>query len=538
MQDEEWARVHLYNSVMGSEDFARYIIGTNFGHFEWSSCRLGEPRRPARKEIYKVFVKSLKGKQKEAWERFHTIRVNVDFYRRFDQLEKTEVFKREFSKEELEGTIAGSEQVLRKTLGRKNLRLFEEYVIPYLDDPHPHKDEYRFDLSIAQRWILKRVFDLGWTTERFGKFDREVNRDWGYGRGSRKPERIGKKYQWIAYHEFLARVADTFEFRGDSLSNRTEKYEGTYQVSYVRDIDPSCLLGGTKRQEWEPHTTTWWFPSLYDSWDSETNDVKWLKNFRDLPAIRPLIEVTNPKNGSKWLVMEAYYQWEQPTATGEDRFEIQRREFWYMLNSYIVRKSDVDELFEWAKKRDFMGRWMPESHETTRVFLGEFFWAPAFKYHNIPYYNHVGWTRGQSKRVPKEVLVSTDQYMHEYSGYDCSISKTINIYLLAKWVADNMGLRWNGVEGHFFNDKGDLIAFDPSIETSGPGALLIKRDAFRKFLNDNGYDVLWTILGEKNLIGGHLSHENWKGRLELSGAYRIRENRIEGAINTRFHSRD
>ena len=537
MPEEEWARVHLYNSVMGSEDFARYIIGTNFGHFKWSSRRLDERRKPTRKEIYQRFVKSLKGKQKEAWEQFHTIRMNVDFYRRADQSETKEIYGREFTEEEIRGAITVSEQAFRKTLGRKRLKLFEEYVIPYLDDPDPYKDEYRFDLSIAQRWIFKKVLNLGWTTERFGRFDRKVNRHSGYGRGSRKPERIGKKYQWIAYYEFLARVSDNFEFRGDSWSSRTEKYEGPYQVGYVRDIDPSCLLERTKRQEWEPHTTTWWFPSSYDSWDSVTDDVKWLKNFRDLPAIEPLMEVTNPKDGSKWLVLEAYYQWEQPTATGEDRFEIQRREFWYMLKSYIVRKPDVDELFEWAKKRDFMGRWMPESHEITRVFLGEFFWTPAFQYHNIPYYNHEGWTRGQGKRLPKEVLVSTDQYMREHSGYDCSISETINIYLPAKWIADNMGLRWHGVEGHFFNNKGNLIAFDPSIETSGPGALLINRDVFLKFLNDNGYDVLWTLLGEKNLIGGDMSPESWKGRLELSGAYRMREDKIEGTINTRFHSR-
>jgi len=78
MRDEEWARVDLYDSVMGFEDFARYIIGTNSGHFNWSSRRLNEPRRPSR------------------------------------------------------------------------------------------KDEHRFDLSVAQRWIFKRVLNLGWTVEQFG----------------------------------------------------------------------------------------------------------------------------------------------------------------------------------------------------------------------------------------------------------------------------------------------------------------------------------------------------------------------------------
>jgi hypothetical protein len=536
MPEEEWARVHLYNSVMGSEDFARYIIGTNFGRFKWSSRRLGERRKPTRKEIYQRFVKSLKGKQKEAWEQFHTIRMNADFYRRADQSETKEIYGREFAEEEIRGAITVSEQAFRKTLCRKRLKLFEEYVIPYLDDPDPYKDEYRFDLSIAQRWIFKKVLNLGWTTERFGRFDRKVNRHSGYGRGSRKPERIGKKYQWIAYYEFLARVSDNFEFRGDSWSRRTEKYEGTWQLR--RDIDPSFLLSKTGREEWEPHTNTWWFLSSYDAWDIEPDDIKWLKSSKDLPSIEPLLSVMNPEDGSKWLILEAFYNWEQPTPPGEDRFEIPRREIWYMIKSYIVKKSNMEELFDWAKRQDFSGRWMPESDELYNVFFGEFFWAPAFEYHNIPYYYHDGWTLGHDNRIPKKVLVSTDQYMQERGGYDCSINETINVHLPSKWIADKMALRWNGVEGHFFNEKGDLIAFDPSVRTRGPAALLMNQYQFLTFLNENGYDILWTILGEKNMIGGGMSHKEWKGRLELSGAFRIRENRLEGAIKTRFRSRD
>ncbi|MHA1279852.1 MAG: AVAST type 2 anti-phage system protein Avs2 [Candidatus Helarchaeota archaeon] len=535
MPDEEWARVALYNSVMGFRDFARYIIGTNSGHFNCSSRRLNEPRKPSRKEIYEDFVKSLTDSQRKAWERYYTKRLNVEFYRRLDKADRGEIFKREIAEEEFDYAIASTEQSFRKTLGKKKLKVFEDYVLPYLNNPDPYKDEYRFDLSVAQRWIFKRVLDLGWTVERFGRFDRNIKR-YSYGREANKPERIGKKYQWIAYHEFLARVSDNFEFKGDSWSNGVEKYEGPWQIGYIRDIDPSCLLKKTERQEWQPHQNTWWFPSSYNAWDSEPDDVKWLRNSEDLPAIEPLIEVTNPEDGLRWLVLEAIYRWEQPTPPGKERYEIPRREIWYMIKSYIVKKSDIDELFDWAKKQNFMGRWMPESHETTRVFLGEFFWAPAFVYHNIPYFHHEGWTRGYDNRIPKEVLVTTDQYMQEGSGYDRSIDETIKIYLPAKWIVDNMCLRWKGVEGHFYDNQGNLIAFDPSVRFPGPGALLINRDVFLKFLNDNDYDLLWTILGEKNIIGGRLSHEDWKGRLQLTGTYRIHQHNLDGVVNAKFIS--
>lgn len=56
----------------------------------------------------------------------------------------------------------------------------------------------RFDLQRIQRYVLSRVFELGWTAKRFGHFDEYEIRS--TGREAAKPERIGKKYQWIGYH--------------------------------------------------------------------------------------------------------------------------------------------------------------------------------------------------------------------------------------------------------------------------------------------------------------------------------------------------
>ena len=72
------------------------------------------------------------------------------------------------------------------------------------------------------------------------------------GRGTRKPERIGKKYQWIAYHEILAHISDHYQYRvsyNDLVPE--DAYRGTWQLD-VRDIDPSAVVVATARRRERP----------------------------------------------------------------------------------------------------------------------------------------------------------------------------------------------------------------------------------------------------------------------------------------------
>jgi hypothetical protein len=77
-----------------------------------------------------------------------------------------------------------------------------------------------------------------------GKFV-EKCRSYGSGRGRSSPghERIGKKYQWLAFYELLARVADNFDKydRWGFSEAEIEPYEDP-RNPYVRDIDPTMMI--------------------------------------------------------------------------------------------------------------------------------------------------------------------------------------------------------------------------------------------------------------------------------------------------------
>ncbi len=388
-------------------------------------------------------------------------------------------------------------------------------------------------MAAVRRWILQRVMDLGWTVDRFGEFDNLVNYNFHEGRSGHKRERIGKKYQWLAYNEILARAADSLEYRERHGDGTATAYEGPWQL-HARDIDPSLVLSKTLREQWRTHSNSWWFPVAYDAWKVGSSDQEWLTILNDLPDVAKLVSVTNPEDRSSWLVLEGFYRWEQPVAPGEEPHEQERRDLWHMIKSYLVSAKDIGEMFKWAKKQNFMGRWMPESRDLYRVFLGEFFWSRAYKYHDSPYYGGEEWTRGTSNRLPKPVLVTSESYIQEQGGYDCSIDESISIQLPTKTLVEKMKLQWNGKEGCFFDMGGKPVAFDPSVSTAGPSVLLVRKESLLPFLKANNYAIFWTVLGEKNLLGPSLGPNNFKGRLEISGAGRLTKGKVEFVTTKRF----
>lgn len=530
MPDVERARFALYESIMRSGDFARYIIGTNSHSFNWSACPLGEPPGPSPEEIYHQFVQGLTARQWRLWGEFIQFRRDKFL---FQVLDRNDGFSIGFvpSKAGLKAE-ARAQANFERGLGEKKKEQFRQHVLPFLESPpsQQHADERRFDLGLIQRWILKKVFDLGWTVERFGEFDLRIN--WSaYNRTAHKPERIGKKYQWLAWHEILARVADNFEYDGDRWSDdsREKRYDGPWQIS-ARDIDPSCLLKGQERnEERKNRSQPWWTSIRHEGWPSSEGELAWLQNGGDLPRVEPLIEVTGPDN-SQWLVLQSYPAWEQPVPLEEDPEKLPWRRIWYQLRSYIARRADIEALFEWAKEQNFMGRWMPESSESYRVFLGEFFWSPAFRYYDRSYYHREGWTQGDD-RLPNPVLVTTDGYTQEGGGYDGSLDETVSILLPAKWLAERAGL--NGVDGAFYESSGVLTAIDPSVGNGAQSAILARRESLLSTLERNDCEIFWTVLGEKQSLVRGLgpSMDAW---LEINGVYRLKNGKLDGALRSKF----
>jgi len=218
VSEDERGELLLYGSLADMGDFARYIVPkVNC----WVNRRLGETQVPSRRQMYRRFINSLTARQQTSWATYQSLRraralpnVELDSPSRADVTSAVPTL----TEGQWSSTLAHYEHMLRRSLGKRKSRAFEEIVKPYLEEGS--EEDSSLDSSAAQHWILNRVFELGWTRERFGRFDSMVDRIHNQGRSADKPERIGKKYQWIAYFELLAHLADNLEFRGHSWSER------------------------------------------------------------------------------------------------------------------------------------------------------------------------------------------------------------------------------------------------------------------------------------------------------------------------------
>jgi hypothetical protein len=532
MSFKERGRFALYFSLMGWGDFARYIIGTDSASYKWSARRLADAKMPSRKEEYRHFMSSLTPKQRHAVERYREIywqiqhhhlvqsmsqlfqesRVNGETRNEYDLAVKALTQTPELSLEE-------ALHRLEHTVGKRKTALFKKQGFSWTAEPE--EPEGRLDLKLFQRWIAKRVFKLGWTLDRFGEFDALVDQrvNGNGGRSPDKPERIGKKYQWIAYYDILARATDTFIFRDDYWNDDDFPYIGPWQFSSVRNIDPSFLQENTRADKGMSHISTgnWWYPPAPD-WYTELDDKLWLQGQYSLPDPCTLIEVTRTVDASAWLTLYGHYPWKQPPLSEEKGNGPQGREVWYFLESCLVKRAHAQQLFTWAKLHDLATDHLPEPTDWDNIYLGELYWSPCYNFHSDPVRRYREWTRGEGEKFPVPLTSTAERYSWSRQ-YDCSIEETLSCMVPSKFLADGMRLFWNGQEGHYIDSVGKLTVFDPSVYEAGPSVLLVRKDAFFQFLQENDLAVLWTVRGEKNAYGNGDWPASFAGRYTITGAY-------------------
>ena len=526
----EWARNRIRWSVM-EDDFAFYVIGTNSSSrsTRWLELRMDEERWQSPNKRLETLVEKMTDSERSAWDVFKVTESEIsqqfmtDFRSMisFSLCDGDDGIKSIPDERDKQISLARRKVLTTMTASTRS----ELEAIWELQS----KSAPGFDLNVIQRYIVGRVFELGWTVERFGKFDSiSIGNS---GREAHKAERIGKKYQWIAYHEILAYLADNYQY-GSWYGREGQEYQGAWQDIY-RDIDPSCTLSAKRGgNDWSGHAQSWWARTSYEVVNETTRHPTWLGTEDNIPTIADLLQVTRLGDKTNWFVAEGYFSWQQASPPDIEPYDIQRRELWIMCHGYFIHQEDADKFTRWARGVDFWGRWMPEPPDIgkTNLYQGEYIWSPAFKYLTESFEDE-SWSKSNPE-YPVPIKTAAFRYHAEELGFDCSIDEGYNLYIPNAYFVEEHGLRWSGNRTDFVNSRGEVVAFDPTVDQDGPNVLLLRKDELMEQLKNDGMTLCWAVLGEKLIIGGKdwdMPNEHKPRR--FSGAYVLTENEIDGFID-------
>lgn len=535
---------HAKHLIIGSvmvHDFGHYVIGERS---PWLTLRLDEEQWQSPRSRLRALEATFNAEELLAWEEYRRAENEIPVRILIPDLLSDSVGEQDgftevgpsvpdsaiaFAEERCENALERLRDVLRPE------RLVEVDEILQQESESRVVSAPRFDPELIKRYVLWRVFDLGWTTERFGRFDQFVNGN--NGREASKVERIGKKYQWIAYHEILASIADHQQYVGWFGENEgVQWYSGPWQ-EHLRDLDPSCTLralpGGTS---WGSHFPSWWARWQCESWDEDLSHRDWIRRDDNIPTVPDLLSVEFPSDGTRWLNLDGSFLWRQGHPADVNPSDADRRECYISCTAYFVRAEDCDAFMQWAKTVDYWGRWMPEPAEMHRLFLGEFMWSPAFRDFIQSYDVNDGWTKpGQG--CPVEIQAATLHYSTESGTFDCSVDDSFTLRLPSQHFTEGLGLKWSGVGADYVDSGGNLAAFDPTAHEAGPSALLVREDVLRQYLQDEGLALCWIIIGERQVLQGAGRRER-HGAMTLSGAYEYTDRGPVGFIHPSLKGQD
>lgn len=534
LTNAERGQVRIYSSVM-NWDFAWYIIGTNASSESrrWLSIQNTDPLWQSAEELAPTFRCSLPPPMQSVFDELWggTRTVESPIYLMFIGSGI------ELDSPDTDGLL------IPRTMEEPYLDpVLEEQFIAMLNSDQKtayqevkaarDADEPRLSLDIIQRYVLWRVFDLGWTADRFGDFDSHIDRN--PTRDTHKPERIGKKYQWIAYHEILAYISDRYQYRVSYHDGGPQNaYRGTWQLS-VRDIDPSVLLTGAPPDSQAlGDFGNWWSHETPIASVEDIDHEQWLSLKSDIPDCEQHLRFTRPQDDSTWIKLHGHDTWQSPIPPDRDQYETDRREIWLDACGYLIEATAINEFIAWSRTVNFWNRWMTEPPTPYSLFFGELGWGLAFESLVSESLELQQPAPQEGAPCPTPLRTTAVCYTAEGRGYDCSIVEGYNLHRPSPQLAKAMNLTWTGHGADFVDSQGELAAFDPSAyDLTHSTALFVREDSLQQFLNQTDSTLVWRVIGEKQAFGpGHWG-KAWAGFLKLTGAYAYKPDGPTGYLNT------
>ena len=338
-----------------------------------------------------------------------------------------------------------------------------------------------------------------WTDE-LGNLDNHVYSEERY---RNLTERFGKKYLWLALYKAYALLNDHWRMVDHSRFVFSPKLEDAEEVPYpwytdlYSTIDPSIIAPSDAA----PYTAF----QAEDIEDVQTvSNAQWLAE--DYPIQKPRLELTDT-DGSKWIVLTCYDGHKTP---GEDDIA---KDLFLFTNAAFVKRKDLDSYRQWAKNKDFYGRWMPERRNGSIDYLwNEYPWADTYK---RTLRDAEVWEQ-PDEAMFKINLSYEAQLQEEWTGLNEDEIELREVSMPNHLVMEALNLY--AAERGVVRDKTDNTVVARNFKNGKMNGLAIRKDYLDKYLSDNQQSVVFYSLGEK-YVSKKDTYYSMGNRYDLSGAY-------------------
>ncbi len=383
-----------------------------------------------------------------------------------------------------------------KLMSEEQIKALYEVLIPFKVKELPLQKHYycRFPTGGVRNWLVKRAYDLGVDVELHGRYDRFA-KNWTFRNSDDRIDRIGKKYQWIAFHEIMGILSDNYKFNNDYANEGSggyELYHGTWQ-SFLRNINPSMISremvvnSELSDNSIEAEDQEWYRDEKYDNWEYPVSDEAWTSLLRDLPDPVSMIQKVDDC-GMEWLSLNNSKSWDEPKDIGKEKYhyKVKRHSVAIYIDAILVKLQDVEEAIRSLDNRSLWGGNEFPSDDWQYLINREKYWSPAYK---DVYRSKDDWA-DTIKGLNVPFIYTSEKACGNIEG---DKSGTIRCYSIpCRRLFEGLEMEYDAHDGRYIDKNGNLVAI-----TYGYDQILVKKEPLLRFLEQSGLAILWLVRGEK-----------------------------------------